>query len=443
MLLNQWVAFLRVSESPRLILFFAVLLCVLNFSCFRPKDTGVIRVANFLTDPVLIQILQQTLTDLEKDNPGLKIQLETTPYTDYQQKIATQIAGGIAPDILYVEVNNFVDLYLRNALEDLTPYVQKDKFDLGDYYPTVLQRFTQGGGLYALPQDTAPTGLVYYNRAVFREAGVPYPKDDWNWPEDFLAVCQKLVKRDATGKIIRWAYCDAYPVQYTSFLYSSGADFVDDPLHPTRLALDSPEAMRAIQFRWDLIHKYHVSPSTTEIQAFSFGSGVEQMLVNGSIAMMDSGIWHTPQLLKAKTLDFDVAMFPKGPAGKRGWGMGGSGYAICKASKNKEAAWKVLQALVGVTNLTRLTQAGMIQPALMKLSHSDVFLKAPGAAHKEILLDMPANGHYTPMLANWNEIFYGNLGPALDPVWMGTKTPAQVIPEITKRINDTFFKKGN
>jgi len=424
----------------------SVLLGVLAIStfclgCAKTHDTNVIRVANFLTDPVLIQILQQTLTDLEKDNPGLKIQLETTPYGDYQQKIATQIAANTAPDILYVEVNNFVELYMRNALEDLTPYVQKDKFDLSDYYPTVLQRFTQGGGLYALPQDTAPMGLVYYNKAAFREAGVPYPKDDWNWPDDFLAVCQKLTKKNAKGKIIRWAYCDAYPIQYTNFLYSSGADFVDDPQHPTRLALDSPEAVRAIQFRWDLIYKYHVSPSPTEIQAFSAGNGVEQMLVNGSIAMMDSGVWHTPQLLKAKTLDFDVAMFPKGPTGKRGWGMGGSGYALCKASKNKDAAWKVLQALAGVTNLTRLAQAGMIQPALMKLSHSDVFLKATGAAHKEILLDMPKDGHYYPMMANWNEIYYGNLGPAFDPVWLGTKTPTQVIPVITKRVNEQYFNK--
>lgn len=276
------------------LLFSVLSLSVFCLGCVRPPDPSIVRVGNFLTDPVLIQLLQDTLTELEKENPGMKIQLETTPYTDYQQKISTQIAAGIAPDILYVEVNNFVDLYLRGALEDLTPYVKKDNFDLSDFYPTVLGRFSSGDGLYALPQDTAPTGLVYYNKAVFREAGVPYPSDDWSWPGDFLAVCQKLTKRDAKGKLIRWAYCDAYPISYMNFLYSNGGSLVDDPLHPTRFTADSPAAMEAIQFRWDLIHKYHVSPSPTEIQAFSFGSGVEQMLVNGSIAMMDSGIWHTP-----------------------------------------------------------------------------------------------------------------------------------------------------
>jgi multiple sugar transport system substrate-binding protein len=431
------------KNGPWKALFGALTLTLLGVGCARHPGQSTIRVANFLTDPVLIQILQETLTDLQKENPGLKIQLETTPYGDYQQKISTQIAGGIAPDILYVEVNNFVDLYTRGALDDITPYVKRDSYDLSGYYPTVLQRFSQGGGLYALPQDTAPTGLVYYNKAVFRDAGVPYPPDDWNWPDDFLSVCQKLVKRDAKGKITRWAYCDAYPIQYNNFLYSAGANYVDDPDHPTRFTLDSPAALQAIQFRWDLIHKYHVSPSPTEIQAFSIGSGVQQMLVNGSIAMMDSGVWHTPQLLKAQNLDFDVALFPKGPGGQHGWGMGGSGYGLCKYSKNKEAAWKVLEALAGAANQARLAQAGMIQPALMKLAHSDAFLQAPGAAHKEILLDMPKDGHYTPLMANWNEIFYGNLGPAMDPVWLGTQTPSQVLPGITKRINEKFFKKVN
>jgi multiple sugar transport system substrate-binding protein len=415
----------------------------LCLGCSKPPSNNIVRVGNFLTDPVLIQLMGETLREVEKENPGMKIQLETIPYSDYQQKISTQIAAGIPPDILYVEVNNFVDLYLRNALEDLTPYVKKDNLDLSGYYPTVLARFSPGSGLYALPQDTAPTGLVYYNKAVFKDAGVPFPSDDWSWPGDFLAVCQKLTKRNANGKIVRWAYCDAYPVQYTNFLYSVGGAMVDDPIHPTRFIADSPAAMAAIQFRWDLIHKYHVSPSPTEIQAFSFGNGVEQMLVNGSLAMMDSGLWHTPQLLKTKSLDFDVAMFPKGPTGQRGWGMGGSGYALCKYSKNKEAAWKVLRALCGEKNLIRLAQAGMIQPALIKLSQSDAFLKAPGPAHKSILLDMPKDGHYNPFVSNWNEILYGELGPALDPVWLGTKTPAQVMPQISKRINEKYFKKEN
>lgn len=155
---------------------------------------------------------------------------------------------------------------------------------------------------------------------------------------------------------------------------------------------------------------------------------------------MDSGIWHTPQLLKTKDLRFDVVEFPKGPTGLRAWGTGGSGYAICKNSKNKELAWKVIKELTSETSLTRLAATGMIQPALISLAGSDVFAKAPGPEHKGILLDMPKDSIYEPFIANWGEIFYGTLGPAMDPVWLGEKTPEQVLPEVTKRINQKFFK---
>ncbi len=418
-----------------------LLISGLTAGCAPQREEGtVIRVADFLTDPILIQILNENIQNLEKQNPGVKIKLETTPYNDYQQKIVTQISANSAPDILYVEVNNFVDLYLRGVLDDLDPYLQKDGIDLKTYYPGVIGRFSPNGHLFALPQDTAPQGLMYYNKKVFDEVGVPYPTSDWSWPEPFLSICKKLTRKDARGKVNRWAYCDAYPVNFENFLFSAGGNWVDDPAHPARFTADSPEALQAARFRYDLIHKYHASPSPSEIQAFNFGSGVEQMFINGQVAMMDSGIWHTPQLLKAKDLKFDVVEFPKGPTGLRAWGTGGSGYALCRSSKNKEMAWKIIKELTNEAFLTRMSSTGMIQPALIKLAESDAFLKAPGPANRAILLKMPEYSHYEPFIASWGEIYYGNLGPALDPVWIGDKTPEQVLPAVTKLINQKFFK---
>ncbi|HUO57453.1 MAG TPA: sugar ABC transporter substrate-binding protein [bacterium] len=418
----------------------AVALPILVLGCGK-KSGQVLRVGDFMTDPALIQILNDTLKEIEKQNPGLTIQVETTPYNDYQQKIATQMSADNAPDILYVEVNNFVDLYLRNVLEDLSPYVAKDQVDLKAYYAGVVSRFSPGGKLYAVPQDTAPTGLLYYNKKIFKEAGVPFPTEKLSWPDSFLTLCQKLVKKDASGKITRWAYSEAYPISFEQFLYSNGGDWVDDESHPTRFTADSPQALQAARFRFDLIHKYHFSPSTTEMQAFNYGNGVEQMFMNGQIAMMAGGIWHTPKLLQQKDLDFDVVEFPKGPGGKRGWGSGGSGYGICRTSKNKDLAWKVIRAMTSAESLKRLTETGMIQPALIQLAESDTFLKSPGAPNKGILLKMPQYAHYQPFLSNWGEIYYGAFNPAMDRVWLGEKTPEEVLPGLCKDINKKFFNK--
>jgi multiple sugar transport system substrate-binding protein len=53
--------------------------------------------------------------------------------------------------------------------------------DLTLYYPSIMN-VTAGGKVYALPTDIAPFGLMYYNKRMFREAGIPFPKADWKWP---------------------------------------------------------------------------------------------------------------------------------------------------------------------------------------------------------------------------------------------------------------------
>ncbi len=419
-----------------------LLLCLLGFlalgeGCAKHSDT--IHLAQFLTDPILISKLDNVVADIEKRHPGLHIQVDNIPYNEYQQKLTTQLAGGNAPDVIFVEVNNFVDLYLRDALEDLTPYCQRDGMDLKGYYDGVAHRFSPGGKIYAIPQDTAPSGLIYYNRKFFRDAGLPYPKDDWTWPEPFLSICQKLTQKDAKGQITRWAFADAYSTQYENFVFGNGADYVDNTDHPTRLTLDTPAALEAITFRWALIQAYHVSPDPSQIQTASLANGQMDMFLNGQVAMLCSGIWQTPRFLEKKDLDFDVVEFPHGPHGGKGWGTGGSGYAMSKSSRNKDLAWLVIKEMTSATSVSQLAGTGMIQPALMSLADSDVFLKAPGADHKAILLEMPQYSHYQPFMADWNEIFFGVLTPALDPCWLGTKTPVEVIPQVTQQINQKYF----
>lgn len=417
-----------------------VLAGLLSAGC--SKKDHVVRVAVFTSDPVVIKILNGVMRDIEKAHPGLEVRLENIPYGSFQDKITTQIVAGQPPDIISVEVNNFVDLYLRDAFEDLTPYVQRDGVDLSAYYPSIIRRYSPGGKVYALPTDIAPFGLMYYNKTMFREAGLPYPKADWQWPEPFLGICKKLVKRDATGKIVRWAYADPYGIVGDPFMLSNGGYFVDSEEAPTRLTMDSPRVMEAFRFRWDLIYTHHYSPTASEIQSYNFGNGAETMFINGQIAMMASGIWHTPNFLQHKDLDFDIVQFPRGPHGTRGWGTGGTGYAISRLCKHKEQAWLVIKELASARVEELTAQTGLIQPAMISVAKSDAFLKSPGPEHKAILLDMPKDAHFGPFVKGWNEIWYGQIGPAMDPVWLGNSKPEPVLRDVTAKINAKYFGKN-
>ncbi len=414
------------------------LILVFNFACVFKKENKPIRVSVFTVDPLLVKILTDTITGIESRHPGLEIKVENIPYNDYQGKITVELAANDAPDIISVEASRFSDMYLRGAFEDLTPYFDKDHMDRQAYYPTSLARFSPKGEIYAIPSDIAPVGLLYYNKKVFDEAKVPYPTNDLTWPEPFLSMCQKLVKRDASGKIIRWAYIDPYGTNADTFLLSDGGYFMDSETNPTRLALDSPQALEAFGFRCDMIYKYHVSPTPSELQSFSNDNQAEDFFMNGQAAMMNSGVWHTPHFLE-KGLDFDVVEFPKGPRGTRGWGTGGSAYAIWKGCKNKELAWEVVKEITSEALSIQLAKTGMIQPALVKVANSDAFLKSPGPKNKKILLDMPQYSHYSPFIKNWEEVWFGQVGPAMDKCWSGEAKPADVLPKLNADINSKYF----
>jgi hypothetical protein len=46
-------------------------------------------------------------------------------------------------------------------------------------------------------------------------------------------------------------------------------------------------------------------------------------------------------------------------------------------------------------------------------------------------------------MKNWNEIWFGQVGPAMDPVWLGNEKPENILRNITNKINTSgkYFVK--
>ena len=94
------------------------------------------------------------------------------------------------------------------------------------YAESLLEGFSEGGTLYGLPSGTQ-TMVMYYNKDIFDEKGVEYPKEGWTWDE-FLETAEKLTYEE-NGKTVYgyglsssyfqltpwWATNSAYPVSYT------------------------------------------------------------------------------------------------------------------------------------------------------------------------------------------------------------------------------------
>lgn len=422
---------------------FRSLVCLFVFACTvltgcggSAQDSGKTEVkVAFWGSPEEIDIITNSISDWQTEHPDIKIIFEHTPYTGYDSKILTRIAGGAAPDIIASEVDYFVTFATKNVLEDLTPYAERDSvFNQKEFFPTILDRFMVNGKLLAVPRDVAPFACVFYNKDLFDKAGLEYPTDDWTW-DDLLRISRALTKKDANGRINQYGF---YGWAWQNFLYGNGGALVDDVKNPTKTMVDDPKSIQGLQFYADLINLYEVMP--TPVALANLGMGIDLMFASGRLGMFLSGIWETPSL-RNYDFNWDVAMFPKNAQGIRAFGSGGSGYAILKSSKNKEAAWEVIKALTSAKGQKTLAERGLAQPSREAVSRSAAWAGDPKPpANKKMLNSAVDYVVFSPFHPRWREVQEKYLMPQLDLVFNGKKTAEEVVKDVAPKINAILQK---
>ncbi len=389
-------------------------------------------------DPSEIEIIKTMVGKFEKET-GFKVKAERAPSgPPYMEKVLTQFAGGSAPDVLFIEVNNFKEFAQKGVLEDLTPYLEKEtSFKISDFYEKIVDRFTVDGKLYVLPRDIAPICTIYYNKKMFDNAGLKYPKDSWTW-DDFLKTAKRLTLKDANKMTTQYGYVDDWPI-WEQFVFSNGGGMVDNVKNPKKCIMDKKAVYEAIQFRSDLINKWGVTPSPSQMTAMG-GMGTADMFVSERVAMFFSGIWKTP-LFRAqiKNFDWDVVTFPVSKTGEKAYLTGGSGYAVVNKSKQKEAAWKLVTYLAGAEGQKMLAETGLAQPAMKKIAESKAFLDGKAPKHKDLLLTAVKYVKFMPLMPEWEEINVSMIAPALDRVWNGKDKAKDVMKKLAPEINENFF----
>lgn len=264
--------------------------------------------------PEELEIERRNIAEFERAHPGLQVQFETIPQ-NYKEKLLTSFAAGTAPDVLLLDAIIVPSLLERGVLLDLMPHCRKHRVDLSRYYQNVLSIARRDARLYAIPKDFTPL-VMYYNKDLFDEAGVPYPSGDWTWRE-FLRTARRLTRdTDGDGEIEQYGTVTyPEPFAWPPWIWSNGGDFLNPSGQQATGYLDSAETVAALEFLADLHRRHHVAPSPAA--AASMGEDVV-MLYTQRIGMVVSGHWLLPMLLEhieSGQLRVGVAPIPH-PAGK-------------------------------------------------------------------------------------------------------------------------------
>ncbi|MGW0710139.1 ABC transporter substrate-binding protein [Streptomyces sp. NPDC002643] len=123
----------------------------------------------------------QAAVDLfEKKNPGIDVQTSFTGYEAYKQKLATQAAGGDAPDVMQLDYRMIDQYATGGVLLDLGE--QQKALDTGELEPGLLATGKVDGKQYAVPQGRGTETMVY-DTEKWKAAGLQPPEVGWTWSE--------------------------------------------------------------------------------------------------------------------------------------------------------------------------------------------------------------------------------------------------------------------
>ena len=149
-------------------------------------------------DPQEIKAQQAIVDAFHEANPKITVKVTVSDWEPYWDKLQTSIAGGDAPDVFAMDGPLFPDYQTRDVLLDLKPFIDRDGYDLGQLADQAVADFTTPDGQFGLPRDLNVVAL-YYNKAMFDAAGIPYPDDTWDWAK-LTDVAKKLTLKDAIRK---------------------------------------------------------------------------------------------------------------------------------------------------------------------------------------------------------------------------------------------------
>lgn len=304
---------------------------------------------------------EEFIPKFEKENPDIKVTPSsiTASEGDYFSKVALSMQSeSTAPDI--VAEDSFMLNSDANAgyLTPLDEYVAK--WDEWSNYTENLKAgsIAQDGKLYAIPGTSDSRG-IWYNKNVFKKAGLP---EDWQpktWA-DIVAAAQKV--KDSQPDVIPFgmgvAKANGESVSMQTFemlLYGTKDQLFDTETR--KWDVDSQGIIDSLNFIDEIYNQKKLGPSLSVAINSNYGSVMfQEKFPKDEVAMLLDGFWSqgnwtesgaTP--VENMTERFGFAAMPTQNGDEPGTTTmsGGWTWAIPAKAKNKDASWKVIQALGG------------------------------------------------------------------------------------------------
>ncbi|WP_234326985.1 extracellular solute-binding protein [Streptomyces sp. NRRL WC-3742] len=323
----------------------------------------------------------------ESANPGIKVDVEVDNWTDIGKKVEDMVAAGKSPDLL--QTGGFADQVAADRL-----YPAADVLSM-DTQAKFMENFAHAGQVlgtqYGIP-FVSSSRVLFYNKAVFRQAGITQPPATWNeLRQDAEKIKAKVPGVTPYGLPLG---SEEAPAESMLWTLSGGGSLSDDVGNYT---IDSPQNQAT--FGW--LKNNLVAPGLTYPEPGKMNrTPVFQDFAAGKVAMLNGH----PTLLRmasAGKVDFGTAPIPKKDGVGKTGSLGVADWLMAfKANGHRNEIKKFVSYVYGKENQLRFDEQYNLLPVTQ-----DAFTQMTGDPKHEDLKQFAAG--------LTNASFY----PFGDPAW--------------------------
>jgi len=372
-----------------------------------------------------------------RENPDIDVRVQVIPSEGYNERIFTSIAGGNAPDIFNSGDVVIPSIVQRNVAQDLNTFVERENYDLGQFYPEVIQGLTFQDQLVGLT-DNWDTQVMYYNRDLFEQAGVEEPTAEWTW-DDVVSAAEQITSGSGGSKTWGLLYETWFAPLHDQIHSFGGQVFSDDG---TQCELGQPESIEALQSVVDVMQAgYAPQPQVFEQE----GQDPFSIFAAGRAGMwIGSGRWSAFDLQGVEDLNWAIAPRPNGPDSPRSNFFHLAMYAITSESNDARNSWEFLKYMVSPEGVAAAFESMQGIPARPELAEDPEVTETPIVQEHDAFdpfIESLPTVRPAPFLSNFFEVDDA-IGNGLDPIWRGEADVQSTVSSVCQRVDELLQQQA-
>ncbi len=316
-------------------------------------------------------------------------------------KFYIAVAGGVPPDVSFVDGPQVAEWANMGVLQPLDEFVAEARITPDDFWQPCWKQCCYDGKVWALTFVADTNFAMVWNKQVLREAGLPdrAPRtinelNDW---------CRRLYVENPTDHsierlgLIPWRVFGSANSMFT-WGWCFGGRFFD--YEHSKVTADDAKVVKALEWMVRFADEYGLD--RINALASTFGNDAQQPFFTGKIAMdvmHNIGVQYIPRY--APDLEYGVGPLPAPPDGEQdsSW-VGGWAIAIPKGTRgNERAAFEFIRWMCASQEGTYLIAKSMrVFPGYKKCRYFDEIRRGNDHVLKVFLSILEKCKHQRPVM---------------------------------------------